>query len=145
MLHTRQTEACILIVDDEILNLSLLEIALQSAGFTNLHATTDSRQAVSLFTALRPDLVLTDFHMPGLDGPALIAEIRRREPGGPGVPVLVLTSDPTCEARQRAVTKGATEVLTKPFDLGRLLRSLDNHLGSGLPSANPTQDVSSSI
>ncbi len=133
MLHTRQTEACILIVDDEILNLSLLEIALQSAGFTNIHATTDSREAVALFTDLRPDLVLTDYHMPGLDGPALVAEIRRREPGGRRVPILVLTSDLTCEARQRAVMMGATEILTKPFDLGHLIHCLHKHLGSRLP------------
>lgn len=130
MLHKGHSEACILIVDDEILNLSLLEIALQGAGFTNLHTTTDSRQAVSLFTEVRPDLVLTDFHMPNLDGPALIAEIRRREASGRGVPVLVLTSDTTCAARQRAMTMGATELITKPFDLGELLQSLHTHLGS---------------
>ena len=110
MLHKRRTEACILIVDDEILNLTLLEIALQGAGFTKLHATTDSRRAVSLFTEVCPDLVLTDLHMPHLDGPALIAEIRRREGSGRSVPVLVLTSDTTREARHRAVAVGATDL-----------------------------------
>ncbi len=135
MLLNCHTEACILIVDDEILNLSLLEIALQSAGFTNLHTTSDSREAVSLFSEVRPDLVLTDLHMPHLDGPALIAEIRLREACGRRVPVLVLTSDTTREARQRAVAMGATEFLTKPFDLGQLLQSLHNHLEGLLQSA----------
>ncbi len=67
----------ILIVDDEEVNVRLLKRILQHGGFTNLSSTTDSRKAVALFQEVAPDLILTDWLMPHLDGYALIERQRQ--------------------------------------------------------------------
>ena len=142
MLDKRHTEARILIVDDEMLNVKLLKLALKVAGFTNLHTTTAASEALALYSEMQPDLVVTDLHMPCLDGVALIGEIRRREASGGHVPVVVVTGDPSRDARRRALTAGAAEVLTKPFDPDELAQCLHDHLERWFGSAGPTHDAS---
>lgn len=69
-------QACkILIIDDEEPNVWLLERVLTRAGFENFISTTDSREAAALFAAFQPDLVLTDWLMPGFDGCAVIGQV----------------------------------------------------------------------
>ena len=109
-------KARILIVDDEEANVDLLRKVLGQGGFNNLAATTDPREALSLFTELPPDLVLLDLRMPGLDGFAVLQELRRRAAAQTYLPVIVLTADVTPEAKRRALSMGATDFLTKPFD-----------------------------
>jgi CheY-like chemotaxis protein len=106
----------ILIVDDQPGNLRLLEDLLGREGFGNVLSTTDSTQVVDLYTAFDPDLVLLDLLMPGLDGFAVLERLARcREPDD-FRPVLVLTADATRDAKRRALSLGAKDFLTKPFD-----------------------------
>ena len=142
MQHTNNPDACILMVDDEILNLRLLELVLECAGFTNVHATTDARKALALLTDVQPDLVLTDLHMPVLDGFALIAEIRRQEVSGRHIPVLVLSGDTTHDAKQHALVVGASAFLAKPVDPDDVLERLDNHLAHWFGAAGRVDDAS---
>jgi PleD family two-component response regulator len=60
--------AKILIIDDEEVNVRLLKRILQFGGFENIRSTTDSRVTIALFQEVRPDLILTDWLMPHLDG-----------------------------------------------------------------------------
>jgi putative two-component system response regulator len=124
--HEIQTEAPILIVDDDPLNLRLLQIVLESAGYARVHATSEPRRAVSLLTEVQPDLVITDLHMPELDGFELLARLRNVRPSPTELAIVVLTCDSSYEAQQRAVALGATAYLTKPFAPDHLLRCLDN-------------------
>src|SRR5258708_37356934 len=107
----------ILIVDDEWVNVHLLDRMLKEAGYTNVHNTTDSRQALGLFLELKPDVVLLDLLMPFLDGFGLIQQIREKMDPGDYIPLLVLTADITNETRQRALSSGAKAFLTKPLGL----------------------------
>ena len=108
--------ARILIVDDEPANVRLLERLLQGAGYTQLEKTTDSRQVLALYQTFNPDLILLDLLMPHLDGVAVLEQLRSVIPSGEYVPVLVLTADATLDAKQRALTAGANDFLTKPFE-----------------------------
>ncbi len=108
--------ARILIVDDEPANVRLLERLLQGAGYTQLEKTTDSRQVLALYQTFHPDLILLDLLMPHLDGVAVLEQLRSVIPSGEYVPVLVLTADATLDAKQRALTAGANDFLTKPFE-----------------------------
>jgi EAL domain-containing protein (putative c-di-GMP-specific phosphodiesterase class I) len=108
--------ATVLIVDDHAPNLALLERILNKAGVTRTHVTMDPYTVVEMYESLRPDLVLLDLHMPGMDGIAVIEAINRATPDGSFVPVVVLTADATSEARDRVLAAGASDFLTKPVD-----------------------------
>jgi signal transduction histidine kinase len=84
--------------------------------FASLSRTTDAREAVALFEARRPDLVLLDLHMPHLDGFEVLSRIQQRTLPSDFVPVLVLTADASRATRAQALSAGAHDFLTKPLD-----------------------------
>jgi len=106
----------ILIVDDQPANLRLLEDLLGREGFTQLVSTTESEQVMDLVAAFDPDLVLLDLMMPGLSGYTVLEQLARQRAPDEFRPVLVLTADATTEAKRRALSLGAKDFLTKPFD-----------------------------
>lgn len=106
----------ILLVDDQPANLRLLEDLLAREGFTNVVGTTESDQVLDLYRAFDPDLVLLDLMMPGLSGYAVLEQLARQRAADDFRPVLVLTADATAQARHRALSLGAKDFLTKPFD-----------------------------
>jgi len=120
--------ARILIMDDEPANVLLLERILGRAGYSEVVTTTDPRAALSLFDEREPDLVLLDLMMPELDGFGVMQELSRRIPEGALLPILVLTADATREARERALSMGARDFLTKPFDHTEVLLRIRNLL-----------------
>jgi diguanylate cyclase (GGDEF)-like protein len=120
--------ARILIVDDEQANVRLLERLLLSGGFTDVRGTTDPVQGLALFDEYRPDLVMLDLHMPRLDGFAALEAMRQRCAANDYLPVLVLTADTTREARDRALSTGAKDFLTKPFERTEVLLRTRNLL-----------------
>ena len=124
--------ARILIVDDEPANVLLLERILGRAAYEDVVTTTDPRQALSLFDEREPDLVLLDLMMPELDGFGVMQELSRRIPEGVLLPILVLTADATKEARERALSMGARDFLTKPFDHTEVLLRIRNLLEARL-------------
>lgn len=115
MRDDRLSSATILAVDDEEANLELLRRILEPQGYTNVHVTTDPREVIDRLDELEPDLVLLDLKMPGIDGYELLEHVRARTSDGGYLPVLVLTSDHTPEARRRALAGGAKDFLTKPL------------------------------
>lgn len=121
-------KARILIVDDEQVNIELLECTLQPAGYTNYLTTTDPRQVLPLYGKFQPDLILLDLMMPHLDGFAVLQQIGARIPEGTYLPILVLTAETSSEARQRALSTGANDFLTKPFDRTEVLLRVKNLL-----------------
>jgi putative two-component system response regulator len=108
--------AKILIIDDEETYIRALEWALRRAAFSNFRSLTDSTRARDEFNRFQPDLVLLDWHMPKLDGFAVLKQLRESEPPGEFLPVLVLTGDNTSEVRSQALKAGATDFLGKPID-----------------------------
>src|SRR5256885_11781921 len=122
------TQARILAVDDQEANVRLLERILQRTGYTNVTTTTDPRQVLALYEELDPDLILLDLLMPHMDGFEVMGELGRRVPDGSYVPILVLTADATPQARQRALSMGARDFLTKPFDHDEALLRIRNLL-----------------
>jgi putative two-component system response regulator len=109
------TKARVLVVDDEEANLDLVRKILEPAGYTDLVCTTDPRNATDLLAAFEPDIVLLDVVMPHVDGITLLKQLRKRMPPNVYLPVLVLTSDRSREARSRALEAGANDFLNKPL------------------------------
>lgn len=113
--------ARILAVDDEAANLSLVDRAFRREGFSNIVTCLDAREALADFAATTPDLVLLDLMMPGFDGYEFLESFRRLTSETDYLPILVLTADSTMNARLRALSLGANDVLLKPYDVGELL------------------------
>ena len=121
-------KARVLIIDDEASNVRLLERILELAKVGHVCSTTDSREALKLFIAEQPDIVLLDLHMPHVDGFAIMSQIQSSVSDGEYLPVLVLTADITPETRHRALNLGAQDFLTKPFDHSEVLMRMRNLL-----------------
>jgi putative two-component system response regulator len=109
------SEARILVVDDEPANVLLLTRLLQRWGYENVVSTTDSAQAISLAAGEPVSLVLLDLAMPRPDGFEVMALLAKL-PAGHAIPIVVLTADVSAATRQRALSGGASDFVTKPFD-----------------------------
>lgn len=120
--------ARILIVDDEAADIQVLEWALQQANFTNFRSLTDSTRVLAEFTQFQPDLVLLDLHMPGLDGFAVLQQLRERGSADEFLPVLMITGVNTAETRSRALATGANDFLSKPLDRTEVILRIKNLL-----------------
>ncbi len=122
------TEAKLLIVDDDPTNLLLLRRTLQWAGYSNVFDADGGEEAIRMFEDVSPDLVILDLHMPGMDGYAVLEEIRRRDKGGAFLPIVAFTADVTREARERALMLGASDFLTKPGEKTEIKLRIHNLL-----------------
>jgi putative two-component system response regulator len=122
------TAARILIVDDQPSNVMLLEGILQEEGFTSYRSITDSREVLPAFIDCLPDLILLDLQMPYLDGFAVMKQLRACIALGDFLPILVLTADITSDTKRRALSEGALDFLTKPFDAMEVVLRIQNLL-----------------
>ncbi|HLF87894.1 MAG TPA: HD domain-containing phosphohydrolase [Anaerolineales bacterium] len=128
MLNNKIKEAKILIIDDQEANVAVLESLLAREGYTRVMGITDSRKSLQTFEEYQPDLILLDLLMPHLDGFAVMEQLRTAIPSDTYLPILVLTADISPEARQRALSSGAKDFLTKPIDLIEVRLRIQNLL-----------------
>jgi len=119
--------ARVFIIDDSTANVAVLEAVLSRAGMRSIHTATDAHDALARLDDVDPDLVLLDLHMPQLDGYEMLGRLAQRAAGA-YLPVLVLTADTSKQAAHRALSLGAHDFLTKPFDLVEVLLRVHNLL-----------------
>jgi putative two-component system response regulator len=105
----------ILIVDDEPVNAVLLERILHRAGYTSTQTTSDPAEGLDLCETSAPHVLLLDLHMPQIDGFEVMRRLAPRIWAGQ-IAILVLTGDVSREALHRALSLGARDFITKPFD-----------------------------
>jgi two-component system NtrC family response regulator len=106
----------ILIVDDEKNMRFVIGRALSNAGH-DVREATSGEDALKAFEEAIPDLIILDQRMPGMGGLATLAEIKKDHPD---LPVIMLTAHGNVESAVQAMKAGATEYLTKPFDVEEL-------------------------
>ncbi|MFO1068053.1 MAG: EAL domain-containing protein [Geminicoccaceae bacterium] len=109
--------ANVVVIDDRVTNRNILtRLAKSVEEGVQVTAFADPLQALAQLDAgLLPDLVVTDFSMPGMDGATLIGALRERERLA-DIPVIVVTSYEDREYRYRALSAGATDFLQSPLD-----------------------------
>jgi DNA-binding response OmpR family regulator len=107
----------ILVVDDEPELVRFVRRALEAEGYQVLTAT-DGADGLRLALTRKPDLMVLDLRMPGVDGEAVLAGVLSR---GSGTRVLVLSAAADVEARVRCLEQGAVDFLAKPFAIRELL------------------------
>jgi two-component system response regulator GlrR len=132
-------KASLLLVDDDPDLLRLLAIRLKANGYS-VTAVESAQKALAAIAHSRPDLVLTDLRMEGMDGMALFQEVQA---SSPGLPVIILTAHGTIPEAVTAVKRGIFGYLTKPYDADELLsqieRALTLHGGSAAMQAGVGQ------
>ena len=112
----------ILAVDDSVTIRALIEDTLREAGL-DVTVVSDGQQALEAARAARYQMVLTDVHMPGLDGLQLVRELRALEEYR-YVPILVITTEAAPEMKAQGKAAGATGWLVKPFDPLKLVATI---------------------
>ncbi|MEE9143050.1 MAG: sigma-54 dependent transcriptional regulator, partial [Gammaproteobacteria bacterium] len=122
----------ILLVDDDPGLLRLLTIRLRAEGF-EVSGVTNATEALASAATFRPDLVITDLRMDGMDGIALLSELQRR---WPGLRVILITAHGTIPDAVQATQRGAYSFLTKPIEKDELLEQVNKALElSGMTAA----------
>ena len=118
----------ILVLDDEPDNVLLIEETIKrnlpdvrTLGFTSPQA------AVAWCQANEPDLCLFDYKMPGMSGIEFMTQVRRRA-AFQGIPMIMITGQPSTELQQLALERGATDFLSKPINVADVVVRTRNHL-----------------
>ena len=127
----------ILYIEDNLANARLMERILERRPHVVLaHASTAGR-GIRKAAEMEADLILLDLHLPDVSGEEVMRQLAQ-DPSLRSIPVVVLTADATPEQSRRLIAAGATAYLTKPIEVTRLLRLLDELLSQ---SPHDLQDV----
>lgn len=116
----------VLIADDETHILNVLSIKLQNAGFAVVRAE-DGLSAYNLIQADPPDLIITDYQMPGLSGLELLARLRS-DPATCEIPAIVLTARGFSIADDECTHPNIRRVIDKPFSPREVLACVNELL-----------------
>lgn len=126
--------ARILVVDDDKALAEMLAMVLEGEGFTTRHSL-DGAEAVEMFREMRPDLVLLDVMLPGLDGVEVCERIRAES----DVPIIMLTARTDTRDVVRGLEAGADDYVVKPFNPTELVARIRTRL------REPQQEVVESL
>ena len=117
----------VLIADDKATSRELLRTVLEKDGYSVTEAA-DGIEALQRARDALPDLIILDLHMPGLDGFAVVQELRK-EAQFAGTPIIALTASAMQGDRERAMALGFTGYITKPIRLAMLRSEVARLLG----------------
>jgi CheY-like chemotaxis protein len=116
----------VLVADDRPAGRELVRTVLEKAGFKVLEAC-DGNEAIRLARESKPDLIILDLHMPGLDGFGTIEELRR-DAAFASTPIVALTASAMQGDRERAISVGFSGYITKPIRLAALRLEIERLL-----------------
>jgi two-component system OmpR family response regulator len=131
-------EARLLVVDDEPNILELLSASLRYAGF-EVATAPDGNEALRVASSFKPDLLLLDVMMPGIDGFEVVRRLRQE---GRHIPVLFLTAKDATEDKITGLTLGGDDYVTKPFSLEEVIarvRAVLRRLSHAPPAAETSR------
>ena len=118
----------ILIIDDDIYIGNVMEEALIKEGYQVLRAYSGT-EAIYVLSASTPDLILLDLMLPGLSGEEVLSQIK-------GIPVIVVSAKIDVDDKVALLLGGATDYITKPFEMKELLARITVALRGSVVSAN---------
>ena len=148
-----KTSLPILVAEDDPTNQLVIRRQLKLLGFV-ADVGSNGEQAFELWRTNRYALLLTDLHMPGMDGYELARRIRAAEPEGRHLPILALTANVQADGLRRALDAGMDDTLAKPLQLDALRQALSGWLSrdarparseSGEPSAENDEVIDLSV
>jgi DNA-binding response OmpR family regulator len=121
----------ILIIDDDAFIRRPLEFILREEGFAPVTAV-DGEEGLAKLEGEKPDLIVLDLMMPGLDGFEVCRRVRN-DPRFSSIPVILLTATGPESDCERGRAAGATDFMSKPYSPSELLRRVREILSEGEP------------
>jgi two-component system, cell cycle response regulator DivK len=128
-------KARILLIEDNEQNRYLLTFLLEQHGHEVLHAVSGSL-GLELATKVRPDLILLDIQLPGMDGYA-VARALKGDPGLKYIPIVAVTSYAMVGDRERVYAAGAEGYIEKPINPETFVREVEGFLQSPVKETTP--------
>ena len=125
----------ILVVDDNVVTVELTSFILGAAGFI-VASTTDANRAVSEISTFRPDLILMDIQMPGLDGLELTRQIKRT-PSSKDIQIVAFTAFAMKGDEAKMLEAGFDGYIAKPFDVTRFAGTIRSFVRDSPATCSP--------
>ena len=119
----------VLLVEDNEDNRIIYSTVLRHVGYDVIEAQ-DGVQAIALARSARPDLILMDISIPGIDGWEA-TRILRLDPGTSAIPIIALTAHALPDDREKAVQMGFTSYLAKPVEPRTVVAEVRRFIGGG--------------
>ena len=118
----------ILLVEDDEMNRDMLSRRLIKRGY-EVAIAIDGEKGVAMAVSERPDIILMDMSLPGIDGWTATRQVKADEVTG-RIPVIALTAHAMAGDREKALEAGCDDFDTKPVELQRLLGKIEELLGT---------------
>jgi len=112
----------ILCVDDEPLNLAILEAQLED--YYEIYTADSGKEGLEMLATVKPDIVLMDWMMPGMDGLQATSLIKHQS----DIPVIMISAKASPSDIQYALNHGVDDYLTKPFDEDDLVAVIKKYI-----------------
>jgi two-component system, cell cycle response regulator DivK len=119
----------ILVVEDNDQNMYLMQYMLEQKGY-GVVAAGNGDEAISLAVTEKPDLILMDIQLPGMDGLEVTRRIRASEADG-NIPIIAVTSFAMAGDRQKALAAGCNGYIEKPNNPETFLHEIGEYMQSG--------------
>lgn len=116
----------VLIIEDNLLNMKLVRSLLEIANYKVLEAS-DAEDGIQLLGQYRPDLILMDIQLPGMDGLSATRHIKK-DPALQDIPIIALTSYAMHGDEERALKAGCDGYISKPIDTKTFLASVVEYI-----------------
>ncbi len=123
-------ERTVLIIEDEKLIIVSTQMVLEAAGF-RVESAVNGEEGIQKAKSVRPDLVLLDIMMPGIDGWETLTRLKR-DPETSGIPVIVFTAREHARGHQKSTEMGAADYFRKPFEPDELIELVEKHIGQSV-------------
>ena len=122
------SEKKILLVEDNPVNRRLAEFLLRSQGY-DVRAAATGVEAFEMLERERPDLIVMDIQLPGMDGLEVTRKLKE-QPATADIPVIAVTSYAMKGDREKALAAGCAGYVTKPIDKNIFIQEIAAHVGS---------------
>jgi len=129
----------ILIIEDNPANMKLACLLMGNLGYAVVRAV-DAETGLMLARAEQPDLILMDIQLPGMDGFAATA-ILKRDPATAAIPVIALTSMAMKHDQEKSQAAGCDAYIAKPLRYQELYAAIDSLLAKGKPRGTNESDL----
>lgn len=118
-------EAVVLYVEDNASNIRLMQHIAEALGSIELHVAEGPLEGLELAASLRPDVILLDINLPGMDGFQVKARLDA-DPATRGIPVIAISANVLTETMTRGQVSGFHSYLTKPIDIHALVAAIQD-------------------
>ncbi len=123
-------ERKVLIIEDEKLIIVSTQMVLEASGF-QVESAVNGEEGIASAKDLRPDLILLDIMMPGIDGWETLTRLKR-DPETSNIPVIIFTAREHSRGHQKSAEMGAADYFRKPFEPDELIELVEKHIGQNV-------------